>query len=165
MKRLISFTDKIIAATVPEDAKEIQVTDAILVKFKEPPCLAYFYNGWHKIPLPSGKWEKVGEANSNSINVNADILLELIKLGKKDDNDLIFLSDLLAYVFSFLASHDIYWVNPMREHFIKKPNTIDAINMDLTEYELGILRLDWDKKESNAEEMKGKKIVICAKID
>ena len=172
MKQLISFTDKIIGAIVPEDASRIRLLDHTPEYDRQ--SIIYFAKGKlvgaDLMFLPSGKWEIVGEATEKEIGFDPEPFVKNNGWGCYDnykgipDNRYTLLTAEKSF-YSILASHDIYWVNPMREHFIKKPSTIDAINMDLTENELEILRLDWDKKESNADEMKGNKIIILAKID
>ena len=159
MNSIITFTDNIIGAIVAKDAHKIKIreyfdgTQYLDLDLSQP----IFY-----INLPSGKWEIVCEFydhearyyGRHSLPINFHLMP-------------------LDYCKKLLISKDIYWVNPdpepeLRNYLFQGTGMNNGVTFSQNGYDIEKYNADlseWQRKQSNAEEMKGNKVVICAKID
>jgi hypothetical protein len=149
MNPLITLSDTLIGAIVPEDAHDFEYS-------KNGNFIDYYVldrgplgKEVKFIPLPPGKWEILFEVYSDACMQDYSHIV-LIKKETGFDS-----------VFPLLASKDIYWVNPDPK---PNPKDFDIYGVWDAADRFFEAEKQWQRKQSNAESMKGNKVVVCAKI-
>jgi len=123
MDKIITLSDNLIGAIVPQDASDMQIESYN----KAHQYMDYHINDGEKyglVNLPSGKWEKVNEVTADKISFNPQPFVEVFSItrlnmfGYKDyaksesgNTDFTCTNPQDSFR-SLLASKDIYWVNP-----------------------------------------------------